>query len=448
MPASKPHLDFCYNLVSSAANRYPPPLIVGYNGTGEFDAAVTHLAKLRAIKRYLDALDPTEDDDLVLIIDGYDVLMQLPPEIMIERYFRMARAANAHLAKRFGLSVGSARDLGLYQSVFWGADKICWPINPAAARCWAVPKAVGLPHKAFGPHTGEGGMVYNEPRWLNSGTVIGPVADMRELIAATMEEINDTYNPDNDKRESDQLYISNIWGRQEYFRSIQALKGKEPEGGPPDRVIPSKRYSDQETEYHISLDYESDVFQTKAGYEPFYGHLQFNSSGLTALVDVDYTEAGDQFVPTEVEMPANVYSALGKLYESIPEHHHGMGTGDWARSIKLGVNFVTKRIYPLWHSTGTKIVKEHYGYMWFYPWARSLMKATVRALGNGTTLSEDLIDGRKWIPKMAYPDAPAMMDELGGAWTDYNGGEFVVWDKLCGKYNDKLFAGEVETISS
>ena len=58
--AGRANLYLCYNLLSSAASRYPVPLLLRYNDTGKFDAAQSQLAKLRAIQRYLTSLD-TQD---------------------------------------------------------------------------------------------------------------------------------------------------------------------------------------------------------------------------------------------------------------------------------------------------------------------------------------------------------------------------------------------------
>jgi hypothetical protein len=395
---------------------------------------------LRSIQRYLQALEPDEDDDLVVIVDGYDILLQLPPEIMIERYFEVVNKADADIARRFGLSVAEARSRGLRNTIFWGPDKICWPIDPAEPRCWAVP-ASSLGPDAFGPSNGD--FAFADPRWLNSGTVIGPIDDMRKFIDATMAEIEHTYDAGYEFKESDQYYVANVWGRQEYYRSVKALNGEEVQGGPLDRHFPTMHSADQETEYHVGIDYESAIFQTRAGNERFMGYLKFSTSGLNAKMDVDIFGEGDRFVPYDIEMPANIYSALSKLYESIADSHPGLVTNEWIRTIKLGVNFVTEHIFPLWHCTGPKeFVRDEYPKMWFFPMAKALVKATVRAFQGGELITSHLVDGRKWAPKNRYPDAQALGDELGGIWTDWEGGKFVEWHELCGKHAVKLFGDE------
>ncbi|EHK19175.1 uncharacterized protein TRIVIDRAFT_14743, partial [Trichoderma virens Gv29-8] len=421
IPASQPNLHFCYNLVSSAVNRYPVPTLLGWHGVGEFDAAETHLAKLRSMQQYFTSLSPEEDDDLAIIVDGYDILIQLPPEIMVERYFQIAERADAHLAKRFGVSVRELHKRGLRQTIFLGPDKLCWPTDPLASRCWAAPES-HIPPSAWGLNKGGWDMFHSDPRWLNSGTIMGPVGDLRRYITATMDEITATHDLVYEFRESDQYYLSNVWGRQEYWRS-RMMKGKPP-AGPPDRIIPVKSNPFQKTEYHIAIEYESALFQTKAGYEPYFGYLQFNESGLTAKLAADILQEGPEFEPSQIKMPENA--------------HPGSTSADWLSTVHLGVNFITHHIYGLWHCTGPKeFVELEYPTLWFYPFVESLLRAAVKASQAGEPLTEKLIDGRRWVPKNYYPAAHALNDEFGGAWTDLNN-EFVPWRDLCQPHNELL----------
>ncbi|KAG7111060.1 hypothetical protein HYQ45_017254 [Verticillium longisporum] len=77
----------CAVVASALVNRFPIPVLVGYKATGEFDAKAAHIAKLRAITRYLHGPAAGEDDDLVIVVDGFDVLAQIPAETLIQRYF-------------------------------------------------------------------------------------------------------------------------------------------------------------------------------------------------------------------------------------------------------------------------------------------------------------------------------------------------------------------------
>lgn len=443
IPASQKNRRFCFILASSAASRYPVPQLIGWNGTGLFDAALTHLAKLRAIEVYLDNLPPQEDDDVVLIVDGYDVIMQLPPEIMLKRYFKTMDDENARNAKRFGVTVDELKARDLDTTLYFGPDKICWPINWRAPRCWAVPSST-LPPKAFGPKTNNGNMVYMLPKWLNSGTLIGPADHMRDYVKATMREISATYDPTYKWKDSDQYYLANVWGRQEYFRSKMLHKDEEVPGGPSDRFLPHILKKEEKTEFHVGIEYESAMFQTKAGYEPFNGWIHYNGTDTpTAMMTKDIFEEGPDFEPFPIEMPKEIETTLSKIYDQIPEAHPGSTAKEWIRDVILGTNFVTKNIWGLWHVTGDKdVIEDQYTKFWFYPYARSLLKSAVKVLREDRYISKEPIGGRYWVRKTLYPSAEELTDELGGAWSDEEEGKFVTWDSMCKDWEKDALGGE------
>ncbi|OAA39172.1 hypothetical protein NOR_06432 [Metarhizium rileyi] len=440
VPASGANLRLCYNLASAAVNRYPAPTLLGWNGQGEFDAAKTHLAKLRTMKRYFDSLDPEEDDDLVIMVDGYDIIHQLPVEVIIERYFNVAQKADFHLSKRMGVSVRELHETNARQAVFWGADKVCWPPDPAAGRCWAVPPSF-LGENAFGSHQSPDDIFTNDPRWLNSGTAMGPVGDMRKVIDATLDEIAATHDVNFWQSESDQYYLANVWARQEYARSKQIANGSEIEGGPLNRIVPERISELQETELHMAIEYDSALFQTNAGNDPFLDHLQYNGKHYTSRVRSGLFGQGKELVPYTVQMPNNVRSGLARLYDSIPEAHPGASTGKWLQRAHLATNLVTKQIYGIWHCTGVKeTIDEEYRTMWFHPFVKNLLKESVRSSQRGDSISSSLIDGRKWLPKLSYPKDKQLAGEFGGAWSDEEAdNKFIPWKELCGEHEGLVF---------
>lgn len=97
----KPYV--CANAVAGLVNRYPAPQLVGYKGEGKYDAHKAHIAKLRTIQRYLHDVGEGHDDDLVVVVDDFDVLPQFGTEALIERYFRLAHEADQRLADEHSL---------------------------------------------------------------------------------------------------------------------------------------------------------------------------------------------------------------------------------------------------------------------------------------------------------------------------------------------------------
>ncbi|KAI5458020.1 hypothetical protein BGZ63DRAFT_427313 [Mariannaea sp. PMI_226] len=451
VPASGNNRRLCFNLVSSAANRYPVPVLVGWNATGLLSAANTHLAKLHVIQRYLDRLPEEEDDDIVLIVDGYDVIMQLPPDIMLKRYFDALHKENTRNAKRFGITMGELYEKGLETTLFFGADKICWPIDWRAPRCWAVPQSTMDP-KAFGEKTNNGDMNYLIPRWLNSGTLIGPANHMRDYIRATLYEILNTYDVKYGHSESDQFYLANVWGRQEYYRSRKFAEDGKVEGGPTDRFLPRIYDKLEPIEYHVGIEYDSAMFQTKAGYERWNDWIRYNGgngeNAPVAKVEKDLKDEKEAFKPYDIQMPDDIQEALRTIYDEIEDAHPNTQSSQWIRGISLGTNYITKNIWALWHVTGDKdVIEEQFTKFWFFPYARSLLKSTVRRLQTTNEISKEPIGGRYWVHKTVYPDEQSLTDELGGAWSDEDGARWIDYSAMCKEWDDEVLAGEKDSSS-
>lgn len=431
-------------------------MLNGWNSTGELDAAVTHLAKVRNVMRYLDDLPATANDDLVLIVDGYDVVMHLPAEIMIQRYFSVIETANKRLDERFGKGYKMTRLGGFTerprQSILFGPDKVCWPEDERRPACWAVPEDTGMPAGAFGPP--DGSIHRHPPRWLNSGTIMGPVGDMRQMFAVTLERIRTTYDPEYYRKESDQMYMSDVWGEQEYYRSVRELKPNAsenmeddpiPPGGPEDKFIP-KILPRQKTEYHIAMDYESELFQTRAGNELILEFLPFDGADNSIAVDENRNEA-EGFEPYRIYLPSDVVASLKRLFTSISAIHPlpSSKLADLIASLPFGVNIITRHIYALYHCTGEKgYLDSLWPTLWFYPYTKPLLTVAIQSMMERKPISENLIDGRKWTAATTFPSLKAgeIADVThAGAWADLSDG-WVGWDELCQPHEQEIFQND------
>jgi hypothetical protein len=110
IPATGSSPELCKTVVTGLALGYPSPVIVNW---GVDHRALTHwrggrnLVKVPGVVEYLEAATrpdahPSErlnDDDIVLIVDGYDIWFQLPAQVMLERYHKINREANERLQK-------------------------------------------------------------------------------------------------------------------------------------------------------------------------------------------------------------------------------------------------------------------------------------------------------------------------------------------------------------
>jgi hypothetical protein len=473
VPASSPNDMFCAVVASGLINRYPIPYVIGWKGEGKYNATAAHFAKLYTIKRYLDDLpNGGEDDDLIVFGDGHDVVAQLPVEVIIERYFEVAADADRRLADRFGISVEEAHERGLRQTLFWGADKMCWPPLYEEAQCSKIPGS-HLPQNVFGPKSGNKDYTYREAKFLNSGSVIGPVGDLRKFVDAGIAEMETTFDDEFKYKNSDQVYLSRIFGRQEISRTEQvkaAVKddaadletakapnkaqkadgtGEQAEVDDVDEseepsgtgaagekratFVKSGKHSTDVVEYHLAIDYESAFVQTGCYSHKWMHKLQYNNSDNSATMKQDIIMHGENFKPYKIQMPANVYKAFRRVFDSLGDDQPTTSARAWISSLELDTNVITKTIFGFYHATcSKKVLIRDFKTYWFHPLIEPLMRAAVRTIQADEPITEKLIDGRKWVYKKTYPSSEQAEEELGGVFTDYGQEGFITYKELCG----------------
>ncbi|WYZ40456.1 hypothetical protein EsH8_IV_000797 [Colletotrichum jinshuiense] len=444
--ASAPNVQFCRALVSSTVNRFGAPVIAGWNGTGENDAALSHLAKIRVVTKYLEELPASSDNDLFLMIDGYDVLLQFGPDVLIDRYFKASAKEDERIIQQLGPNKAEELAGPLGRHIFFGADKVCWPVDWRRPACWAVPPVPNMDGRQFGPSTNREDMAYNHPRWLNSGTIMGPIKELREMFRATLDLINEVYDVEYEFRESDQFYMSDVWGLQELER-INMQKEENPhadvmhppqDGWVPD-LEPAYSYN-----FHIAMDYWSLMFQTWAGYAEWVDWRKFSGPLYSVEISQNYRNSSD-FVPWKLHMQADGMNSLKRIFNSTADETMGLTVNELIRKSEFGANIVTKQVFPLLHVTGEKgALNDFWPRLWFFPYGRSLIRSAINWFQTEEHYTPEPINNRIWYPAHPYPKTIRESD--GGAWSDAsNDNGTVSWlgfDQLCAEHHDILFGEE------
>ena len=444
IPASEPNPNLCKSLLSSFLLDYPPPTLINYGKTFDGDGwdKGTHTGKIRGVHDYLRDSKHLKDDDLVLVIDGYDSWFQLPPKVMISRYHSMVREANEQLRRQYGMinrkkpwQGDKVERVQRYtQRVIYGADKLCWP-NPAEdPACAALPPST-LPKDIYGPQTDlDPDGFLNRPRYLNSGTVIGPVASVLAIYERALKKVED----DNRGAIGDQFVFAEIFGEQEVQR--QALR-RTSQGagsrwldwlsnalGTPDQfngtmnnmtVVPGLRY-----EFGLGLDYESQLFQTMTHSASDVEFLSYNDSALLDHVHESHPHASSRLLRLPNDIRHLPPPAGGKsLGADTPDDAHtGTAQDDFPRNttwhtLPLATNIHVPSIPPLLHFNGDKsLLQTWWPKMWFQPYARSLLHQYMEAAGGGW----DTRGGK------------------GGVWTD--GERWLEWGGVCRGVEGEVFA--------
>lgn len=430
LPATNSNLDFCKFLLSSTITGYPDPILIGWGGHGAYNGKESHLFKVSEGLAYLNSVPPEQDDDLVLMLDAYDIWMLLRPEVIISRYNEIIKEQATWLEKQ-GILGKLNGDVAIENTLIFGADKVCWPRGNIDPGCWSPPPSP-LREQAYGPDT-DSWMVPNRPRWLNSGTLIGPLGHMREMFNATMENIHRTYDGRWEHADSDQYYFQDVWSEQELTRmkvrdgEIRApVVGHEPDGRETIGFIPDIPDS-RRTEYRLSVDFKIDLFQTAAGFTEYLAWMSFNNTTPVSKEDTNRRRRID-----ELELPQDVLESKPPFETQYPVE--GLPATKGWKDVVLGVNVAQQTVWPLFHVTGEKAYRERWWhYLWFTGHAEALLKDVMKPNHSDGPDVIAIVDGVQYIAAdtSSINNATAS-GSRGGGWSDV--GDRLEWGNLCGEW--------------
>ncbi len=439
IPATSTNHHLCQLMVSAAVMGYPAPVLINWDAPEAADAYVQHLMKVEGVLNYLDSLPDSQQNDMVFMLDGFDAWFQLPGDVLIQRYYDVVNRAALEHVKVFGADM--VQEFDIRDTVLFGPDKLCWPLGNERPACWAVPDSWLEPY-AFGPDTDHGIIEHVRPKWLNSGTIMGPAREMRDVFAATLEKIHDHHTTD-----SDQFYFAELWGDQSYQRSLDKLSWDRARGEdvadaekfllpPQDKDIPPIKKG-QRTEYYIGLDFDSAIWQTIAFYDDYVAWVQQNLSSAYVregsrtvnryhhlMLPADLTSRSRAINPhglaqsplEATDRAGDRASLAGAAGKTLPE-----ALRSW-ETLPLAFNTITKTVPPILHFTGKKGYREMWWPRnWFYPYQEQLLRAL-----------------RRRGPVRTGPHR----ESVAGAWTYRGNGTergWMDWDGgLCGQFEESL----------
>ena len=425
-------------------------MLINWDAAETEDPFVQHMRKISKVLDYLNNFPPQQDDDLVLMVDGYDIWFQLPPEILIRRYFDVVKTQDEHLKAIHGAPL--AKEKELYQTVVFGTDKVCWPNSEEEGgrpACWAVPQSP-VPKYSFGPYeddTVEDALkepYQCRPRWLNSGSVMGPVKDVRALFEAVAARVQHHQHG-----ASDQYYFATIWGFQEFARTSldpnatfadgYALPNLDVEVGDSHKI-----------EHHVTLDYESALFQPIGFYDHSLSWLVYDGSiqagrpedmAASPLDTFELDEKLGKARPPLAAMSLPTKDKLNPIYNSLFSGSATLRLKQW-HELPLLSNVITKQTAPLLHFMMEKSYRvKWWERMWFVPYSRDLLRASATAVD--IPIAQKSIEGRRWQaaegPVLPH-DSESSGGRRDGAWSDK--GAWLSWDRLCQPYDDYIFSGD------
>ncbi|RYO81244.1 hypothetical protein DL766_005335 [Monosporascus sp. MC13-8B] len=270
----------------------------------------SHMAKVSGVLDYLNSLSPEQDEELVLMMDAYDIHLQLPKSVLTSRYYSTREAAQRRLVEYAGHN--TVDDGNLQQLVVFGAGNRCAPNWPHTVACYAIPNSP-LPEDLYGGNT-DTSMGHNHwssvrQRFLDSGYVLGPVGAMRRIFAEAWKEIQEW--PETDPfddgqrfsadvyRGSDQSVFAAMYGRQEWVREKLRLKHAPPGTKPrtsevfgtvvDNALSPSFTHEPFDPDLSEGNPYEFGIY---LDFWSELGHQTINSDWDAPLGDLRQAEAG------------------------------------------------------------------------------------------------------------------------------------------------------------
>jgi len=260
---------------------------------------------------------------------------------------------------------------------------------------------------------------------------MGPVADLRDLLEATLDRIHNNFTI-----ASDQLYFADVFGAQEYARlelrpnatkhmSDMYHKG---EPDPPKRSVPPPL---NRTEYHIGIDYASSIFQTVAFYRQF---LTWTRPANIWKPDTKISLFQPLFDYYQYSLPSDIETSR-KPFAAMHNSTHQNTT--WAE-VDLCLNTATKEIPVIIHFTGDKSLRqEWWSNMWYQSSARELKNASVENHYMTEPLSQQRIADRIWYAARPEDASSVAFSGKGGAWSDTGG--WFSWGNLCKAHEEELY---------
>lgn len=442
---------------------YPTPTLIAWGQEGKEAEAGwvmeggSHMAKISATLAHLNRLDPSQDNDLVIMIDAYDVWFQLPKSVLMERYHMINQHANKRIIHQIGSSATQKENVS--QSIIFGAGKRCAPNQLHTIACYPIPPSP-LPDDIYYGNTdtdiGPNEFASRRQRWLNSGVIVGPVEKLRKLFTYAEEiakshpandpEDNGSHGSDNMYHGSDQSIFAKVRGQQEYQRElirrrynphdISASTSRSPEatsqrlsrrgGGnidilhydPLNPPFTHEKWEPSESrsyEYGIGVDHFSDLTHETINSETdgrWLLHNQSLSEQITDRTRFDCKWRLPDHLPDDI-LPKASTAVMRKVAGE---------EANWEDQM-LYTHLCTGTVPVIVHHNGAKDARTG---MWHLPWWKPYAKGMMEAnLQDKKKISSN---DSSWEKHRETP-AVGKGASWGGAWTD--SGDFLSLEELC-----------------
>lgn len=380
LPIDKPLHDLCKVVSSAVALGYPPPVLVNWRkefNTGKAGIGPSHLAKAAGTLQFLDyalanetaEADRLHDDDLVIMLDALDIWFQLPPAVLLHRYFAVLQAASKRLEVESGFSDPS----WMRQTTVVAAQKACHGPRDDVSdlHCASLPEST-LPDDIYGILTDSPLMdlrwKWRRPYGLNSGSFMGPARDMRSFFMRVKEKI-DKIEEMGAEIAGDQGVFAEVFGEQETWR--RELQARHAEG---DWSAERKKAQEREKwDFGLTLDYTQELF-----YPTSYSEYDAQFRVLDEE-ETDLRRVGEMSDIDEARSPLAVLKNVPK--EDLALGKMSLFIDSWTGAIPAVLH------HNAWRFGLKNRRKTFWDKMWYFPYLRRLLKAQSSTKRKATPLA-------------------------------------------------------------
>lgn len=386
LPAQTPSPNLCKVVASAVALGYPAPVIVNWQSEQDTELerdARSHLSKITGVLEFLEwatrntttGSSRLEEGDLVLMLDAYDVWLQLPPDVLLRRYFAANHKANELLARK----QSSLARIGLSrQTILASSQKRCYAPKSTMTdlHCKDLPEGT-MPDDVFGFFTDSKffNHQYSRPRFLNSGSFMGPAGDMRKYFQRVSDKM-DVYlaqSPTLKQLSGDQGMFAEVFGEQEQWRNTLSVNDPDESA----RV----QHSARDFEYHVGLDYSQELFYPTCYSEKSgsFVRLQDSEAVRRESKQAGVTDPRIHKLPSDISSsPVPLAALAGSSIQQQTWMSVSLYVDYWTASIPVAVH------HNAWRNGMKGRLQTWWDRTWYFPYLRELLD--LRMASNSTNV--------------------------------------------------------------
>jgi hypothetical protein len=259
-PSPEPNSELCKTVLTAGILGFPAPTVVNYDTSLDKEGRHSErdFERIKLTHDYLSGHPAHRDDDVVIVMDSPYSWLQLRPEVLLRRYYRIIYESNERLRQTIGKD--TAIESRIQQSIVFAAQDACSHHTSDELACIAVPNSPLSDITALA-----------NLKHLSVSTIVGPLGKLRSLFQhlrsraeSSMDNVDlqglaeETFGKQEYRREV--VRQQNLSSAQRLWWSIQKLFGKGQtilERIDRDRIV--EDLDDTSPEFGIALDYANEL---------------------------------------------------------------------------------------------------------------------------------------------------------------------------------------------